>query len=66
MALSFLKYGVTTSKRNNKRKPKPTLITWGELPTHFRNKLKVDDVSRFIRETQWAMDNNYMFAADKK
>ena len=53
MALSFLKYGVTPSKRNTKRRVQPTLITWKELPSVLRTSIE-ENTDRLIRQSQWA------------
>ena len=53
MALSFLQYGVTPSKRNTKRRVKPTLITWKELPSYLRTSIEAN-TDRLIRQSQWA------------
>jgi len=65
MALSFLQNGVTDNIRNNKRKAKVVLITWGELTSHFKDKLNKDE-AKLIRETQWAKDNNPEFPLEAR
>lgn len=64
MALSFLKYGVTPQKRNN-RKAEPTVITWDELSSHFNNLLS-DNPEKLIRETKWSRRNNPQFPMEAR